>query len=104
MYVPEVHDLPSTHRTVVPYTAARNPYASACVAHMPQQKVPKHQNIAFAGEFVSMHRWNTSPSVPDTNSVYNLTDDIDFDALFLLAVSWSHFPTPPSQPHLLIYT
>eukprot|EP00957_Ditylum_brightwellii_P058604 4444809-Ditylum_brightwellii.AAC.1 len=53
-YIPEVLDLPSTHRAVVPY--ARNPYASACVTHMSQQKVLKHPNIASTGEFVPTYR------------------------------------------------
>eukprot|EP00957_Ditylum_brightwellii_P115563 8814079-Ditylum_brightwellii.AAC.1 len=30
IYAPKVHDMPSTQRAVVPYAAARNPYASSC--------------------------------------------------------------------------
>eukprot|EP00957_Ditylum_brightwellii_P013624 1027619-Ditylum_brightwellii.AAC.1 len=44
--VPEVHGIPSMPRFVVPYAAARNPYASACVTHTSQQKVSKHPNTA----------------------------------------------------------
>eukprot|EP00957_Ditylum_brightwellii_P091311 6953061-Ditylum_brightwellii.AAC.1 len=36
MYVSEVHDMPSTQRDIVPYAAARNPYASSHVTHMVQ--------------------------------------------------------------------
>eukprot|EP00957_Ditylum_brightwellii_P084196 6401798-Ditylum_brightwellii.AAC.1 len=39
MYIPELHDMPSTQRAIVPYTAARNPYASSHVTHTSQQKV-----------------------------------------------------------------
>eukprot|EP00957_Ditylum_brightwellii_P103299 7872506-Ditylum_brightwellii.AAC.1 len=70
-------------RSIVLYAAARNPYVSACVAYMSQQKVSHYLNTASTGEFVPTHRWNTSQPVPDTNSVCNLMDDIDFDARFL---------------------
>eukprot|EP00957_Ditylum_brightwellii_P199503 15207760-Ditylum_brightwellii.AAC.1 len=45
-YVPEVHDIPSTERVIVPYAAARNPYTSSCVIHTSQQKVSHHPNTA----------------------------------------------------------
>eukprot|EP00957_Ditylum_brightwellii_P107887 8229803-Ditylum_brightwellii.AAC.1 len=45
-YVPEVHGMPSMERAIVPYAAARNPYASFCVTHMSQQKVSHYPNIA----------------------------------------------------------
>ena len=82
MYVPEVHDIPSTERAIVPYAAARNPYASSRMTHTSQQKVSHCQNIASTRSYVPTHRWNTSPPTPATNSVRNLTDGIDFDAPF----------------------
>eukprot|EP00957_Ditylum_brightwellii_P204013 15337214-Ditylum_brightwellii.AAC.1 len=83
MYVPEVHNLPSMQRAVVPYAAARNPYVSACVTHTSQQRVSKYPNTASTGEYAPTHRWSTSPPAPDTNSACNLMDGIDFDAPFL---------------------
>eukprot|EP00957_Ditylum_brightwellii_P178759 13616219-Ditylum_brightwellii.AAC.1 len=83
-YILELHDMPSMQRAVAPYVAARNPYASSCVTHMLHQKVSHYLNTASTGEFVSMHRWSTSPPALDTNSVSNLMDGIDFDAPFLL--------------------
>eukprot|EP00957_Ditylum_brightwellii_P019376 1461608-Ditylum_brightwellii.AAC.1 len=70
-------------RAVVPYAAARNPFASSCVTHTPQQKVSHYPNTDSTGKLVPTHRWNTSLSVPDTNSVFNLMDDIAFDGPFL---------------------
>eukprot|EP00957_Ditylum_brightwellii_P191436 14575275-Ditylum_brightwellii.AAC.1 len=58
MYVPEVHDMPSMERPVVPCAATRNPYESSCVTHVSQQKVSHDPNTAS-------------------------TDSIDFDAPFL---------------------
>eukprot|EP00957_Ditylum_brightwellii_P094951 7230746-Ditylum_brightwellii.AAC.1 len=60
-------------RAIVPYAAARNPYASSFVTHMLHQKVSHYPNTASTSEFVPTHRWNTSPPVPD---------GIDFDAPF----------------------
>eukprot|EP00957_Ditylum_brightwellii_P164227 12503050-Ditylum_brightwellii.AAC.1 len=57
MYLPEVHDIPSTERAVVPYAAARNPYASSYVAHTSQQKVSHYLNTASNCDYVPMHRW-----------------------------------------------
>ena len=54
MYVPEVHNMTSMERAVVPYAAARNPYASSHVTHTPQQKVPHYPNTASTGEYVPM--------------------------------------------------
>eukprot|EP00957_Ditylum_brightwellii_P193838 14760555-Ditylum_brightwellii.AAC.1 len=82
MYVPEVHDIPSTERAIVPYTAARNPYASSSVTNMSQQKVSHYLNITSTSNYVPTHRWSTSPPAPTTNSVRSLTDGIDFDAPF----------------------
>eukprot|EP00957_Ditylum_brightwellii_P082724 6290025-Ditylum_brightwellii.AAC.1 len=67
-YVPEVHDIPSTERAVVPYTAARNLYTSSCVTHMSQQKLSHYPNTASTGEYVPTYRWSTGPPAPDTNS------------------------------------
>eukprot|EP00957_Ditylum_brightwellii_P125378 9555865-Ditylum_brightwellii.AAC.1 len=67
-------------RAVVPYAAARNPYASFCVTHMSQQKVSHYLNTTSTGEYVPTYRWSTSPTASDTNSVRNLTDGIDFNA------------------------
>eukprot|EP00957_Ditylum_brightwellii_P018951 1425898-Ditylum_brightwellii.AAC.1 len=58
MYIPEVHDMPFMQTAVFPYAAAKNPYASSCVTHTPQQKVSHYPNITS-------------------------TDGIDFDATFL---------------------
>eukprot|EP00957_Ditylum_brightwellii_P173749 13228397-Ditylum_brightwellii.AAC.1 len=58
MYVPELQDIPSMQRAVVPYATARNPYASSCATHTSQQKVSHYLNIAS-------------------------TDGIDFNAPFL---------------------
>eukprot|EP00957_Ditylum_brightwellii_P018854 1417156-Ditylum_brightwellii.AAC.1 len=79
MYVPEVHDIPSTERTVVLYAAARNPYASSHVTHTSQQKESHYLNTASTCNYIPTHRWSTSPPAPDTNSVRNLTDGIDFN-------------------------
>eukprot|EP00957_Ditylum_brightwellii_P138123 10528854-Ditylum_brightwellii.AAC.1 len=64
-------------------TPAIVPYAPACGSHVSQQKVSNHPNTASTTEYMPMHRWNTSPPVPDTYSIRNLTDDIDFNKLFL---------------------
>eukprot|EP00957_Ditylum_brightwellii_P135105 10300902-Ditylum_brightwellii.AAC.1 len=45
-YIPEIHDMPSTQRAVVPYVAARNPYESSCVTNLSQQKVSHYPNTA----------------------------------------------------------
>eukprot|EP00957_Ditylum_brightwellii_P115809 8833368-Ditylum_brightwellii.AAC.1 len=68
MYVPEVHDIPSTERAIVLYTAARNPYASSCVTHTSQKKVSHYPNTASTSNYVHTHRWSTNPPAPDTNS------------------------------------
>eukprot|EP00957_Ditylum_brightwellii_P039480 2986594-Ditylum_brightwellii.AAC.1 len=83
MYVPEVHGMPSMERAVVPHAAARNPYASSRVTYTSQQKVLHYPNTASTGEYMPMYRWSTSPPAPDTNSVRNLTDSIDFNEPFL---------------------
>eukprot|EP00957_Ditylum_brightwellii_P210867 15365500-Ditylum_brightwellii.AAC.1 len=60
------------------------PYASACVSHVSQQKVSQHLNTTHTNEYVPIHRWNTSPPVPDTNYICDLIDGIDFSKpLFL---------------------
>eukprot|EP00957_Ditylum_brightwellii_P054384 4120503-Ditylum_brightwellii.AAC.1 len=68
MYVPEVHDIPSTEKAIVLYADARNPYASSCMPHTSQQKVSHYPNIASTCSHVPTHRWNTSPPAPATNS------------------------------------
>eukprot|EP00957_Ditylum_brightwellii_P098408 7497666-Ditylum_brightwellii.AAC.1 len=68
MYVPEVHDILSTERAIVPYVAARNPYASSSVTHMSQQKVSHYPNITSTSNNVPTHRCGTSPPTPATNS------------------------------------
>eukprot|EP00957_Ditylum_brightwellii_P141459 10776784-Ditylum_brightwellii.AAC.1 len=83
MYVPKVHDMPSMERAVVSYAAARNPYTFSCVTHSLQQKVPHYPNTASTDEYAPMHRWSAGPPSPDTNSVRNLMDGIDFNAPFL---------------------
>eukprot|EP00957_Ditylum_brightwellii_P097512 7426654-Ditylum_brightwellii.AAC.1 len=49
---------------------------------MSQQKVSHYPNTASTRNYVTMHRWSTSPPALDTTSVRNLTDGIDFDARF----------------------
>eukprot|EP00957_Ditylum_brightwellii_P181628 13835651-Ditylum_brightwellii.AAC.1 len=66
-------------RAIVPYAAARNPYASSGVT---QQKVSHYLNITSTSIYVPTHRWSARPPVPATNSVRNLTDGIDFDVPF----------------------
>eukprot|EP00957_Ditylum_brightwellii_P140018 10669032-Ditylum_brightwellii.AAC.1 len=68
MYVSEVHDIPSTERAIVPYVAARNPYTSSSVTHTSQQKVSHYPNITSTSNYVTTHRWSTSPPAPATNS------------------------------------
>eukprot|EP00957_Ditylum_brightwellii_P099894 7611996-Ditylum_brightwellii.AAC.1 len=67
-YVPEIHDIPSVEKAIVPYAAARNSYASSHVAHTSEQKVSHCLNIASTCNYVPMHRWSTSPPTPATNS------------------------------------
>eukprot|EP00957_Ditylum_brightwellii_P165840 12626359-Ditylum_brightwellii.AAC.1 len=68
MYAPELTDMPSMQRSLVPYAAARNPYVPSNVTHKPQQKMSHYLNTTSTGEFMPMHRWNTCPTVPDTSS------------------------------------
>eukprot|EP00957_Ditylum_brightwellii_P159311 12126731-Ditylum_brightwellii.AAC.1 len=68
MYVPKVHDIPSTERAILPYAAAMNPYASFSVTHMSQQKVSHYPNITSTSNYVPTHRWSTSPPAQATNS------------------------------------
>eukprot|EP00957_Ditylum_brightwellii_P136402 10403458-Ditylum_brightwellii.AAC.1 len=56
-YVPEVHDISSMQRAIVPYAAARNPYTSSHVTHMLQQKVSHYPNTASTDKYVPTHRW-----------------------------------------------
>eukprot|EP00957_Ditylum_brightwellii_P187937 14308885-Ditylum_brightwellii.AAC.1 len=49
---------------------------------MSQQKVSHYPNTASTGEYMSMKRWSTGSPIPDTNSVCNLMDGIDFDTPF----------------------
>eukprot|EP00957_Ditylum_brightwellii_P028856 2180356-Ditylum_brightwellii.AAC.1 len=68
MYILEVHGMPYTQRAAVPYSAARNPYASSHVTHTSQQKVSHCPITASTSEYVPMHRWSTGPHALDTNS------------------------------------
>eukprot|EP00957_Ditylum_brightwellii_P196561 14977067-Ditylum_brightwellii.AAC.1 len=45
-------------------------------------EVSQLSNTTHTSEYVPMHRWNTSPLAPTTNSIGNLTDGIDFNAPF----------------------
>eukprot|EP00957_Ditylum_brightwellii_P123452 9412076-Ditylum_brightwellii.AAC.1 len=69
-------------RAIIPYAAAKNSYTSSCVTHTSQQKVAHYPNTASTGKYVPTHRWSTVPSTPDTNSVRNLMDIIDFSQPF----------------------
>eukprot|EP00957_Ditylum_brightwellii_P173410 13203756-Ditylum_brightwellii.AAC.1 len=76
VYVPAVHNLP-------PMQSAMFPYASTCIAHTSPQKVLQLLNTTPTNEYVHTHTWNTSPPAPDTYSICNLMDGIDFNKLFL---------------------
>eukprot|EP00957_Ditylum_brightwellii_P136020 10372715-Ditylum_brightwellii.AAC.1 len=69
MYVPEVHDMPSMNRPVVPYAAARYPYASSCVTHTSQQKVSHYPNTASTDSIDF-----NAPSLPDSTGNNNNKD------------------------------
>eukprot|EP00957_Ditylum_brightwellii_P029778 2252404-Ditylum_brightwellii.AAC.1 len=56
MNVPEVHDIPSIERVIIPYAAARNSYTSSCVTHMSQQKVSHYPNNASTCNYMPTHR------------------------------------------------
>eukprot|EP00957_Ditylum_brightwellii_P156703 11927260-Ditylum_brightwellii.AAC.1 len=56
MYVPEVYDIPSTKRAIVPYAADRNPYASSYVTHTSQQKLSHYPNTVSTSNYVPTHR------------------------------------------------
>eukprot|EP00957_Ditylum_brightwellii_P042558 3222351-Ditylum_brightwellii.AAC.1 len=67
MYIPEVHDIASTERAVVPYAAARNPYTSSYVTHTLQQKLSYYPNTASTCNNVPTHRWSAGPPAPAIN-------------------------------------
>eukprot|EP00957_Ditylum_brightwellii_P173370 13199969-Ditylum_brightwellii.AAC.1 len=66
-----------------PPTPPTVPYASACMSYASLQKVSKHPNATPTTEQVPMYIWSTSPPVPDTSSIHNLTDGIEFSKPFL---------------------
>eukprot|EP00957_Ditylum_brightwellii_P059700 4532651-Ditylum_brightwellii.AAC.1 len=82
MYVPEVHDIPSVQRAVVPYAAYRNPYASSYKTQTSQQKVSHYPITASTGGHVPSYTLSTCPPAQDTTSAHNLMDGIDFESPF----------------------
>eukprot|EP00957_Ditylum_brightwellii_P030218 2287200-Ditylum_brightwellii.AAC.1 len=75
-YVQALYHLPAIQTAIVLYEFA-------CLSHMSPQKVSQLPNATPTNEYVPMHRWNTSPSTPDTYNISNLTDGIDFSKPFL---------------------